>query len=83
MWSSMYCQILIHSQSMYTPPRLVVKQSGSMGGVFQTFGKCEFLVISVLPYDDVILKNYYIQYCKTLTSVIKEAKKELLTLPIK
>jgi hypothetical protein len=40
-------------------------------------------VISVLPYDDVILKNYYIQYCKTLTSVIKEAKKELLTLPIK
>jgi len=25
--------------------------------------------------DDVILKNYYKQYCKTLTSVIKEAKK--------
>jgi len=25
--------------------------------------------------DDVILKNYYKQYCKTLTTVIKEAKK--------
>ena len=25
--------------------------------------------------DDVILKNYYKQYCKTLTSVIKEAKR--------
>jgi len=25
--------------------------------------------------DDVILKNYYKQYCKTLTSIIKEAKK--------
>jgi CRISPR/Cas system CSM-associated protein Csm2 small subunit len=38
--------------------------------------------------DDVNLKNYYRQYCKTLTSVIKEAKNiciitELLTLPIK
>jgi hypothetical protein len=38
--------------------------------------------------DDVILKNYYKQYCKTLKSVIKEAKGiciviELLTLPIK
>ena len=46
----MYCQIPGQSQSMYTRPRLVVKQSGSMGGVCETFGKCEVLVMSALPY---------------------------------
>jgi len=51
MWFYMYCQIPRQSQSMYTPPRLVVKQSGSMGGVWQTFEKCEVLVMGVLPYS--------------------------------
>jgi len=48
MWFYMYCQIHLQSQSMYTPPRLVVKQSGSMGGSCQTFGECKVQVMSAL-----------------------------------
>jgi len=51
MWLYMYCQIPGQSQSMYTPAGLVVKQSGSVGGVCQTFGKCKVLVMCALPYS--------------------------------
>jgi len=38
--------------------------------------KCKrYLYLPTKDSDDVILKNYYKQYCKTLTSVTKEAKK--------
>jgi len=36
-----------------------------------------FLYLLTKDSDDVILKNYYKQYCKTLTSVIKEGKKHM------
>ena len=69
MWFCMYCQILLDSQRMYTRLRLVVKQSGSVGGVCQTFGKCKVLVMSAVPYS-LCTKPVFSPLLVTLTNYI-------------
>ena len=69
MWFYMYCQTPRQSQSMYTPPRLVVKESGSMGGVCQAFGKCKVQVMSAQPYS-LCTKPVFSPLLVTLTSCI-------------
>lgn len=69
MWFYMYCQTPRQSQSMYTPPRLHAKQSGSMGGVCQTFGKYKVQVMSA-PLYSLCTKPVFSPPLVTLTNCI-------------
>jgi hypothetical protein len=61
------------------PPCKIIKRSNNNSWITPgiiiscTYKRCLYLLTR--DSDDVILKNYYKQYCKTLTSVIKEAKR--------
>jgi len=74
------------------PPRKIIERSNNNSwltpGIRISYRCKRCLYILTRDSDDVILKNCYKQYCKTLTSIIKGAKSictiiELLTLPIK
>ena len=61
------------------PPRKISERSNNNSWLIPgiriscRYKRCLYLLTK--GSDDVILKNYYKQYCKTLTSIIKEAKK--------
>jgi hypothetical protein len=60
------------------PPRKIIESSNNNSWITPGIGiscrheRCLYLL--TWDSDDVILKNYYKQYCKTLTSVSKGAK---------
>ena len=69
-----------HLRIFYTsfPSRKIIEGSNNNSwltpGIRISCKRKRFLYLLTKDRDDVILKNYYKQYCKTLTSVIKEAK---------
>jgi hypothetical protein len=60
------------------PPRKITERSNNNSWVtpgIRISCRCKsYLYLLTRNSDDAILKNYYKQYCKTLTSVTKEAK---------
>ena len=61
------------------PPLKIIERSNNKSwiipGIRISCRRKRCLYLLTRDSDDVILKNYYKQYCKTLTSVIKEAKR--------
>jgi len=60
------------------PPRKISERSNNNSwitpGIKTSCKRKRFLYLLTKNRDDINLKNYYKQYCKTLTTVIKEAK---------
>ena len=75
------------------PPRKIIERSNKNSWLTPCIRiscrRKRRLYLRTRDNDDIILKNYYKKYCKTLASIIKEAKKciyiiiKLLTLTIK
>ena len=69
------------------PPRKISKRSNNNSWItpdIKTSCKRKrFLYLLTKNSDDINLKNYYKQYCKTLTTVIKEAKSNMYNKRIK
>ena len=61
------------------PPCKIIEISNNNSWItpgIRIFCRCKrCLYLLTMDSDDAILKNYYQQYCKTLTSVIKQAKR--------